>query len=48
MLPAVTDVDVVPVPLVMSDHHVLRLILDGDLLADILNRQPVGSPSFAE
>ncbi|MER7049541.1 endonuclease/exonuclease/phosphatase family protein [Streptomyces jumonjinensis] len=47
LLPAVTDVDVIPVPLVMSDHHVLRLTLDGDLLADILNRQPVGSPSFA-
>ncbi|ANW19642.1 hypothetical protein [Streptomyces clavuligerus] len=43
LLPAVTDVDVIPVPLLMSDHHVVRLTLDGDRLADILNRLPVGA-----
>ncbi|MFD5553761.1 endonuclease/exonuclease/phosphatase family protein [Streptomyces sp. NPDC127068] len=43
LLPAVIDVDVIPVPLVISDHHALRLTLDGGLLADILNRQPVSS-----
>ncbi|MGW1279599.1 hypothetical protein ACWD4V_21975 [Streptomyces tsukubensis] len=38
---------VIPVPLVMFDHRILRLTLDGDRLADILNRQSVGAPSFA-
>ncbi|MFF3554598.1 hypothetical protein ACFYXL_14455 [Streptomyces tsukubensis] len=46
-MPTITVHGVIPVPLVMSDHHILRLILDGDRLADILNRQPVGTPSFA-
>ncbi|MFI1013041.1 endonuclease/exonuclease/phosphatase family protein [Streptomyces sp. NPDC020965] len=38
LLPAVTDVDVCEVPLEVSDHHIVRLTLDGDHLADILNR----------
>ncbi|MGK4906506.1 endonuclease/exonuclease/phosphatase family protein [Streptomyces albus] len=37
LLPAVTGVDVVEVPLDMSDHHVVRVQLDAEVLADILN-----------
>ncbi|MGX1851105.1 endonuclease/exonuclease/phosphatase family protein [Streptomyces sp. NPDC055299] len=36
LLPAVTDVDVIEVPLAMSDHHIVRTRLDGDRLAEIL------------
>ncbi|MGW6462036.1 hypothetical protein ACWF94_39940, partial [Streptomyces sp. NPDC055078] len=48
LLPAVTDVDVIPIPPDVSDHHVVRLVLDGDILADILNQQPVGLQSLQE
>lgn len=39
LLPAVTGVDVVEVPEDVSDHHIVRLTLDGNVLADILNEQ---------
>jgi hypothetical protein len=39
LLPAVTGVDVIEVDPDLSDHHVLRVKLDGDTLADILNSQ---------
>ncbi|MFE2179062.1 endonuclease/exonuclease/phosphatase family protein [Streptomyces sp. NPDC059455] len=42
LLAAVASVDVIEVPLDVSDHHIVRLRLDGDRLSDILNRQPVG------
>ncbi|WP_433860173.1 endonuclease/exonuclease/phosphatase family protein [Streptomyces kronopolitis] len=38
LLPAVLDVDVIEVPLTESDHHIVRLELDGDVLTDILAR----------
>ncbi|MGG7574124.1 endonuclease/exonuclease/phosphatase family protein [Streptomyces sirii] len=38
LLPAVRGVDVIEVPLTKSDHHILRLDLDGDVLTDILTR----------
>ncbi|MCX4659129.1 endonuclease/exonuclease/phosphatase family protein [Streptomyces uncialis] len=43
LLSAISDVDVIRVRPEMSDHHALRLTLDSDLLADILNRHPVSS-----
>ncbi|WP_435057714.1 endonuclease/exonuclease/phosphatase family protein [Streptomyces sp. bgisy060] len=36
LLPAVRDVDVIEVPLELSDHHMVRVKLDADVLADIL------------
>ncbi|MBL1099505.1 endonuclease/exonuclease/phosphatase family protein [Streptomyces coffeae] len=41
LLDAVTGVDVIEVPLDLSDHHIVRLTLDGERLSDILNRQPI-------
>lgn len=38
LLPAVTRVDVIEVPLDISDHHIVRVQLDADVLADILNQ----------
>ncbi|MFW6724987.1 endonuclease/exonuclease/phosphatase family protein [Streptomyces sp. MAR4 CNY-716] len=38
LLPAVTGVDVIEVPLDISDHHIVRVQLDADVLADILNQ----------
>ncbi|WP_229700068.1 endonuclease/exonuclease/phosphatase family protein [Streptomyces kronopolitis] len=38
LLPAVDDVDVIPVPLEESDHHIVRVRFDGDRLSDILTR----------
>ncbi|WP_406220890.1 endonuclease/exonuclease/phosphatase family protein [Streptomyces decoyicus] len=46
LLPAVSDVDVIEVPLTMSDHHIVRARLDGDRLADIL-RQEARTPQDA-
>jgi exonuclease III len=40
LLAAVTDVDVIEVPEDVSDHHIVRVTLDGTWLADILNQQP--------
>ncbi|MFJ4689314.1 endonuclease/exonuclease/phosphatase family protein [Streptomyces sp. NPDC088789] len=40
LLPAITDVDVIRVRPEMSDHHLVRVRLDGDQLAHILTRQP--------
>ncbi|AJC58583.1 endonuclease/exonuclease/phosphatase family protein [Streptomyces sp. 769] len=40
LLDAVTGVDVIEVPLELSDHHIVRLTLDGDCLSDILHRRP--------
>jgi endonuclease/exonuclease/phosphatase family metal-dependent hydrolase len=40
LLGAVTGVDVIEVPEEVSDHHVVRITLDGALLADVLNQQP--------
>ncbi|MFI2212471.1 endonuclease/exonuclease/phosphatase family protein [Streptomyces sp. NPDC020141] len=42
LLPAVTDVEVLEVPTEISDHHIVRLTLDGPLLTDILNRNSDG------
>lgn len=39
LLPAVTGVDVIEVDEQMSDHHIVRIKLDRDALADILNNQ---------
>lgn len=44
LLPAVTGVDVIEVPLDLSDHHIVRLELDADVLADILN-EPAAVPA---
>lgn len=38
-LPAVINVDVIEVDLDLSDHHIVRITLDGDILADVLNEQ---------
>ncbi|MGG2459339.1 endonuclease/exonuclease/phosphatase family protein [Streptomyces sp. RGM 3693] len=40
LLDAVTGVDVIEVPLDLSDHHIVRLSVDGDCLSDILHRRP--------
>ncbi|MEU8911765.1 endonuclease/exonuclease/phosphatase family protein [Streptomyces nigrescens] len=40
LLPTVLDVDVIEVPLTESDHHIVRVALDGDVLTDILTRLP--------
>ncbi|MGA5454121.1 endonuclease/exonuclease/phosphatase family protein [Streptomyces umbrinus] len=40
LLDAVTGVDVIEVPQEVSDHHIVRVTLDGDLLSDALNQQP--------
>ncbi|WP_437053317.1 endonuclease/exonuclease/phosphatase family protein [Streptomyces sp. enrichment culture] len=37
LLPAVLSIDVVEVPVSESDHHIVRVQLDGGVLADILN-----------
>ncbi|MFE9686810.1 endonuclease/exonuclease/phosphatase family protein [Streptomyces sp. NPDC006285] len=39
VLDAVTHVDVIEVPEHVSDHHIVRLTLSGDHLADVLNEQ---------
>ena len=39
LLPALLGVDVIEVPLTESDHHILRVELDGDVLTDILTRR---------
>jgi endonuclease/exonuclease/phosphatase family metal-dependent hydrolase len=43
LLPALLSIDVVEVPECVSDHHIVRVQLDGGVLADILNAQPQGS-----
>ncbi|MFE7129344.1 endonuclease/exonuclease/phosphatase family protein [Streptomyces sp. NPDC057638] len=40
LLPAITDMDVIRIGPEMSDHHLVRVSLDGDRLADVLNRPP--------
>lgn len=37
LLPAVTGVDVIEVPLRLSDHHIVRVTLSPEKLADVLN-----------
>lgn len=39
LLPAVTGVDVIEVPEDDSDHHIVRVTLDGDYVSDVLNQQ---------
>ncbi|MDQ0601989.1 hypothetical protein QF037_006334 [Streptomyces canus] len=39
LLTAVTGVDVVEVPEDVSDHHIVRVMLDGDSISDVLNQQ---------
>ncbi|MFI7136571.1 endonuclease/exonuclease/phosphatase family protein [Streptomyces massasporeus] len=39
LLTAVTGVDVVEVPEDVSDHHIVRVTLDGDSISDVLNQQ---------
>jgi endonuclease/exonuclease/phosphatase family metal-dependent hydrolase len=39
LLPAVTGVDVIEVDEQLSDHHIVRIKIDRDVLADILNGQ---------
>lgn len=39
LLPAVVGVDVIEVDEKMSDHHIVRVKLDADMLAEILNEQ---------
>jgi hypothetical protein len=39
LLRAITGVDVVEVPEDVSDHHIIRVTLDGDTISDILNQQ---------
>ncbi|MER6629019.1 endonuclease/exonuclease/phosphatase family protein [Streptomyces sp. NPDC000987] len=46
VLDAVTSVDVIEVPEAVSDHHIVRVRLDGDRLADRLNRQPTALESL--
>ncbi|WP_433855250.1 endonuclease/exonuclease/phosphatase family protein [Streptomyces kronopolitis] len=41
LLPAVADVEVIEVPLDMSDHHIVRAVLDGDELAQVLTHTTV-------
>jgi exonuclease III len=36
LLPAVREVDVIEVPLDLSDHHIVRVQFDADVLADVL------------
>ncbi|WP_407286436.1 endonuclease/exonuclease/phosphatase family protein [Streptomyces sp. BP-8] len=45
LLHAVVGVDVIEVPEDVSDHHIVRLRLDAESLADILNRQSGMSPA---
>lgn len=45
LLHAVVGVDVIEVPEDVSDHHIVRLRLDAERLANILNRQPGMSPA---
>jgi hypothetical protein len=40
LLPALTRFDVIEVDPEISEHHILRAVLDGDTLADILNTHP--------
>ncbi|MEU7180826.1 MULTISPECIES: hypothetical protein [Streptomyces] len=40
LLGAVVSVDVIEVPEEISDHHIVRLTLDADRPADILDGQP--------
>ncbi|MCX4826141.1 endonuclease/exonuclease/phosphatase family protein [Streptomyces sp. NBC_01142] len=44
LLPAVTGFEVIEVDEDLSDHHILRLFLDGDRLAAILEQAATGEP----
>ncbi|MFE7130964.1 endonuclease/exonuclease/phosphatase family protein [Streptomyces sp. NPDC057638] len=44
LLPAITDVDVIRVRPELSDHHIVRLTLDGDRLAALLRQRPAHTP----
>ena len=47
LLEAVAGLDVIEVDEQTSDHHIVRLTLDGDILADLLNN-PVAQPSSSD
>ncbi|MHB9862006.1 endonuclease/exonuclease/phosphatase family protein [Streptomyces sp. YIM S03343] len=46
VLDTVDDVEVIEVPEETSDHHILRLVIDGDRLSDLLNQQPTALESL--